>query len=465
MRKYFDSIIGSDGRPVAGASVTVTPFGGGSPSALFSDSAGASPKVNPISTDTNGYFEFYAADGRYTLTVTASGFGTRTLTDIALEDPADPSQATINGGSINNTPIGATTPNTGAFTNLSAERLDFDTTPPAQANQPGRLYWNNADSVQTLSLDMAGGHVVQQVGEETYFRVKAQGNITDGDVVMFTGTLGNSGGLLAAKATGLTSLQSEYILGVATEDIANNTWGYVTFFGEVKGIDTTGGAEAWVDGQILYYNPAVAGGLTKTKPSVPNAIVVVATVVHAHANGILFVRPTYGFHFGQMDTNVSFGTLADGNLVSYDLAQQRWTNIAQSALGAVGATSVISSGALRTTSASNPLGYNIGSGGAVTQLTSKSTGVTLDRPSGRITLDAEALNANTTVSFTLTNNTITADDSLLLTLSGVMGSMVNYNIWSYVANGSAVIAIRNISGGSLSDAPTINFVVIKGSVS
>jgi hypothetical protein len=43
-----------------------------------------------------------------------------------------------------------------------------------------------------------------------------------------------------------------------------------------------------------------------------------------------------------------------------------------------------------------------------------------------------------------------------------MGTMVNYNVWNYVGAGYTVIAIKNISGGSLSDAPTINFAVIKG---
>jgi hypothetical protein len=120
MRKYFDTILSADGKPVGGASVTVAQFGSNTPTSIFSDSAGTVPLVNPLSTDTNGFFEFYAADGRYTLIVSAPGFGTRTVTDIALDDPADASQATINGGSINNTPIGATTPSSGAFTTLSA---------------------------------------------------------------------------------------------------------------------------------------------------------------------------------------------------------------------------------------------------------------------------------------------------------------------------------------------------------
>lgn len=120
MRKYFDTILSADGKPVAGASVTVALLGSTSPTSIFSNSAGSTPLTNPLTTDANGFFEFYAADGRYTLIITANGYSTRTVTDIALDDPADASQQTINGGSINNTPIGATTPNTGAFTTLSA---------------------------------------------------------------------------------------------------------------------------------------------------------------------------------------------------------------------------------------------------------------------------------------------------------------------------------------------------------
>lgn len=108
------------------------------------------------------------------------------------------------------------------------------------------------------------------------------------------------------------------------------------------------------------------------------------------------------------------------------------------------------------------IGYQPGRGGTVTQATSKSTAVTLNKPSGRITLNGAALGAGATASFTLNNTAITENDTLLLTLSGAMGTMVNYNIWSYVANGSALIAIRNISTGSVSDSPTINFAVIKG---
>jgi hypothetical protein len=62
----------------------------------------------------------------------------------------------------------------------------------------------------------------------------------------------------------------------------------------------------------------------------------------------------------------------------------------------------------------------------------------------------------------LNNTTIAEGDTVLLSLSGAMGTFVNYNLWSYVGAGYVLIAIKNISGGLLSDAPTINFAVIKG---
>jgi hypothetical protein len=108
------------------------------------------------------------------------------------------------------------------------------------------------------------------------------------------------------------------------------------------------------------------------------------------------------------------------------------------------------------------IGYQVGRGGVVTQATSKSTAVTLNQPSGRVTLNNASLAAGATASFTLNNTSIAETDTVAISLSGAMGTFVNYNIWNYVGGGYALIAIKNISGGSLSDAPTINFAVIKG---
>lgn len=111
------------------------------------------------------------------------------------------------------------------------------------------------------------------------------------------------------------------------------------------------------------------------------------------------------------------------------------------------------------------IGFGTGSGGAVTQATSKSTTVTLDKPVGRITMNNAALAANTTVSFSLNCSFIAATDILLLTIvDASVSSGGNYNCWATVGGGGALIRLRNISAGSLSEAVQINYAVIKGAI-
>ena len=217
--------------------------------------------------------------------------------------------------------------------------LDFNTNvsiTPAE----GRLFWDNVDGNKTLSVGMTGGNVVQQIGQETFYRVKATSAITNGQVVMFTGTLGASGALTAAPATGLNANTGIYVMGVATENIALNEWGYVTAFGLVRGINTTGGAEAWTDGTILYFNPSVAGGLTKNIPTAPNPKVVVAAVIHAASNGSLFVRVSHGSVLGGTDGNVEFGTLTNNDLIVYNGTAARWENKSPSTLSGLNASTL-----------------------------------------------------------------------------------------------------------------------------
>jgi hypothetical protein len=114
-------------------------------------------------------------------------------------------------------------------------------------------------------------------------------------------------------------------------------------------------------------------------------------------------------------------------------------------------------------SSSTGIGYTTGSGGSVTQLTSKSTSVTLNALSGQIISNAAALASNTTVGFTLNNSFIAATDTVIVTNIGGNGGSPNYLVWVYITQaGLSLIAIRNISGGSLSESVVMNFAVIKG---
>jgi len=105
-------------------------------------------------------------------------------------------------------------------------------------------------------------------------------------------------------------------------------------------------------------------------------------------------------------------------------------------------------------------GYTANAQGTVTQATSKSTAVTLNKSAGQITMNNAALASVTNVTFTLNNSLISANDILILNVSGGATSGA-YNCWvSGLSAGSASITVRNISGGPLSEAVVINFALI-----
>lgn len=114
---------------------------------------------------------------------------------------------------------------------------------------------------------------------------------------------------------------------------------------------------------------------------------------------------------------------------------------------------------------STGLGYTTGSGGTVTQATSKATAVTLNKAFGKITTANVALAASTAVSFTLTNSMITANDIVLCAIDSGAASLVSYNVWALnTAAGSCTVTLKNVSAASLTEAVVISFCVIKGAV-
>ena len=107
------------------------------------------------------------------------------------------------------------------------------------------------------------------------------------------------------------------------------------------------------------------------------------------------------------------------------------------------------------------LGYGTGSGGTVTQITSKSTGVTLNKTNGQIVTHNANLTAGSTVSFLVTNSTVAVTDTVIVhRASG--GTNNSYIIGcDAVSAGSFRVYINNVSGAGIAEALTLNFAVIK----
>jgi hypothetical protein len=109
------------------------------------------------------------------------------------------------------------------------------------------------------------------------------------------------------------------------------------------------------------------------------------------------------------------------------------------------------------------IGYGTGSGGTVTQLTSKGTAVTLNKPTGKIIMNDAALANSGYVGFLFNNNSISPNDTICVNPSGGAIDISAYRVRAvYYSTNAAAIYVENISGGSLSDALQINFTILKG---
>jgi hypothetical protein len=119
-------------------------------------------------------------------------------------------------------------------------------------------------------------------------------------------------------------------------------------------------------------------------------------------------------------------------------------------------------GSVQQTSA-NTFGYGAGSGSTVTQATSKGTAVTINTPAGRIIMNNSALAGGATIAFIVNNSSVGIADTIIANIAGV--ALANYSGRAGQAGaGVFVVAIKNETAGSLSDAVEINFTVIKNSL-
>lgn len=204
-------------------------------------------------------------------------------------------------------------------------------------SQARRVQWNQDDG--TMDIGQYGGTVLQ-VGQELQYYAKntSGGLIANGTPVMFTGTIGSSGKLTFGLAIADGSVLADYMMGVTTQDIADNDFGYVTSFGLVRGFNTTGApyGQIWNDGDLLYFDPAAPGTWTNVQPQAPNIDVPVAVVVNAGGggSGSIFVRMTIAESLARLqDVYINgTGTPNDFDVLLYDATQSRWENKPASAV-------------------------------------------------------------------------------------------------------------------------------------
>lgn len=233
-----------------------------------------------------------------------------------------------------------TTTGSPTFSDITTSSINLTT---ADAGE-GNITWNN--QLNTLELTMGNG-VEHQIGEEIFYPKSTFNNtgstIPRGTPVMINGGAGDLVYISPAIANG-TKDPSLYI-GLASEDIVDQSLGRVTYFGNIKLIDTS----PWARDTKIYVSATTPGGLTSTRPLSPNFSILVGIVSkQSPTDGVLFAR----FHNVPNALDIHFDNTESG-LVA--------TNV-KSALDELESTkasiSLLASGIiLYTTTANGDFGY------------------------------------------------------------------------------------------------------------
>jgi len=185
----------------------------------------------------------------------------------------------------------------------------------------GLLFYDN-DS-HTLGLYSKENDVTLNIGQEQFLlAVNKQGaQINNGQVVYVNGAQGNRPAIYLADATDAST--SESTIGIATHNIQINNDGFITIFGLVRDVNTSG----YTAGDILWLSET-AGAYTGTRPGSPAHAIRLGYVIVAHATeGIILVSIDKGSHLAELH-DVYVSSPSDGQTITYVAANSRWENTA-----------------------------------------------------------------------------------------------------------------------------------------
>ena len=175
----------------------------------------------------------------------------------------------------------ALTSATGIHDTVDLSLINESSTP---SHQEGRLFYDSEN--HALVVYNEESEVTQQLGQEEYLRVRNNtgATITNGTPVIITGSHGNIAPTIA-PANAASDVNSR-VVGLATHDIENNSFGYVTTYGIVRDIDTS----SFSAGDEIFLS-TTPGALTATCPVIPNYCAPIGYVIRSHAaNGSILVE-------------------------------------------------------------------------------------------------------------------------------------------------------------------------------
>jgi hypothetical protein len=515
VEKYTDLVLVRNGQsllPQPGASVTVLTSPAGLVATIYSDN-GITEVANPLTTDGNGRFSFYAADGRYSLTVTY-GTVTYSVLDFPLEfDPFASGAGGFVPASALASASGATLVGTSdgygnVQTSLSARAINAKPSSSTSNYINQFLDQNGTGNGQLIGIDIeqalnqSGTIAAYQFGQTTeLFTLSANNATWNGQLTSVYGSCNHFG-----------SGNSTFLAGGGFEGF-NDGPGTATQVVGVSGNAYNGGVAAGNPQQTPTNNGAALNlrGVAGHAINLSSGVVGSAVALYAYTptnTGGGSITTAYGLFIGDQlagATNYAIFTghglnnLGDVLQVTGQGALPAATNqnaftVAGGASGVNGTLYVgdgtgrslnfskrtggvdsvlaqfFDSGTFRLaanvqiSAPTKTHGYSTGAGGAVTQLTSKATGVTLNTSAGVITTNNAALAAGAEVSFNFTNSNFNSTAIMVHSVAAGTSTTGAYVITvDNMQGGVCSVCIRNLTAGSLSEAIIINFAVIQAS--
>ena len=154
----------------------------------------------------------------------------------------------------------------------------YDTNPAQTPNEVGTVFWDVANSTLALKLFVdtvtPANSVTLQIGQEMFLYAKNSSGvaISNGQACSLTNLGGSMNTIQLTDCTN-DNLAKGFV-GLATQDIAINAFGYVTISGVVNDVNTN----SFTEGAPVYVNPASPGNLTATEPSGGNYHIVQAGI-------------------------------------------------------------------------------------------------------------------------------------------------------------------------------------------
>jgi hypothetical protein len=374
-----------------------------------------------LSGDLSGSVSF---DGTSDVTITATvqpdsvALGTDTTGDYVQNLVAGTNVSLANNSGEGATPTVTVSGDLSSIDSISTpDYIQFDPTHIVTSASAGRLQWSADEG--TLEIGLEGEVVNLPIGAKNVIYVKngTGSTINRGKSIMAVGAAGDRISIALAVANG--SIDSRYMLGIAAEDIADDSFGYVVTNGYIRNINTS----AWPVGTILYFDPQTPGGITTTEPDAPNLLLPIAIVVKQNASsGIIYVRMTLGAYLRESH-DVSISTPVSGDFLKYNGSV--WVNDAINLgtdtegnylVDVVGGTGVIVTHTPgEGSSASIEIGQDVGTSASVSFAQVQTTGDVVI--GGDLTV-----NGNTT---TLNTETLVVEDNIIVLNGNVTGSPVS----------------------------------------